>query len=1235
VTGLAATDRTYDGTTTVAITGTPTLATPEAAGTGATSDGVPYSGDVVSLSGTAAGVFADQNAGSSKAVTVTGLTLTGAQASNYSVAAPAGITANVTAKPLTATGLGAADKTYDATLAASLTGTAVLQTAEAAGAGSVSDGKPYTGDTVAVTGTAAGTFASKDVASGIAVTVSGLSLTGAQATNYSLTAPAGLTASITPKTVLLSGLSAVNKVYDGTTAAGLAGAATLLAAEAPGAGTTSDGKPYTGDTVSATGTAVGVFAAKSAGTNISVTVSGLGITGVQAGNYVAAAPAGLAANITAKALSVTGLTGGTRVYDGSNSGPLTGTAALLTAEGPGTGSTADGKPYSGDTVSLVGTPSGAFASKNVGTSLAITVTGLSVGGAQASNYSLTAPAGLTGSVTAKSVTVTGITASSKTYDGTTAAVLNTSSAALSGVVTGDTVTVSAGSAVGAFADANAGTGKTVTITGVTIGGADATNYSLTAPTATASITQGTATLTLSNLSQTYDGSPKAVTVTAAPVIATTTTYNGSATPPTSAGTYAVSAASADANYNAAATGTLTIAPASQTISFSLGTGTIGAVIPLSATASSGLPVTFTIVSGSATLSGSTLTITGPGSLTIRASQAGNGNYLAASRDATITGIPKLDQTITFAALSDKRSIDGTFALSASASSGLPVTLAVTSGPAILAGNTLTLTGASGRVSVRASQPGNALYNAAPDVTQSFVVVPSGPLIYFGTAGGSDMAAEVAADSSSGTMIGTLPGTGEGFVVNFKPSSSGDWSATVTTFTGRASAAASAVIAAGDTPADGIKVAALIAADAAPVKAAALTGSTRTFRGHVSGSTLTGSIDDLNVTFTASLVPPTGPTAPIAGYYQSSSLKTADGSIYSIVGTTNQVYVLAIMPDYVGGSSGTAAANGTFNVQAPGQTTITGAVDAPSTEVTGTLSRPSRPAENFAGLAVTTIRTDHLINLSSRARITSTSQLIAGFVIGGSEPKTVLLRAVGPSLAGIGLPGALPAARLRLYDGSGQLLREVSGWSDDAALPGTFGRLGAFALNASNADSALIATLAPGVYTMQVTSPSGASGVALTEIYDASANPAGEYQRLVNISSRGTVSPGDGALIGGFVVSGNSPKRLLIRAAGPTLQKFGVDSPLADPAISIHAGDAVIAMNDNWGTPVTVNAAQTAATADGISAAIQQVGAFAFAAGSSDSAVIVTLAPGAYSAVVTSANGGTGTALIEVYEIPAN
>jgi CARDB len=154
-----------------------------------------------------------------------------------------------------------------------------------------------------------------------------------------------------------------------------------------------------------------------------------------------------------------------------------------------------------------------------------------------------------------------------------------------------------------------------------------------------------------------------------------------------------------------------------------------AAFTVSATASSGLPVTFSIVSGPATISGSTVTITGTGTVTVRASQAGNANYNPAPDVDQSFTVAKANQTISFGSLMGKTYGDSAFSVSATASSTLAVSFSIVSGPATISGNTVTITGA-GTVTVRASQAGNANYNAAPNVDQTFTVAKANQTIAF-------------------------------------------------------------------------------------------------------------------------------------------------------------------------------------------------------------------------------------------------------------------------------------------------------------------------------------------------------------------------------------------------------------------------------------------------------------------------------------------------------------------------
>ena len=286
-----------------------------------------------------------------------------------------------------------------------------------------------------------------------------------------------------------------------------------------------------------------------------------------------------------------------------------------------------------------------------------------------------------------------------------------------------------------------------------------------------------------------------------------------------------------------------------------------------------------------------------------------------------------------------------------------------------------------------------------------------------------------------------------------------------------------------------------------------------------------------------------------------------------------------------------------------------------------------PATATVTLTATT-RTDRLINLSFRLRIGAGGNvLIAGFVIGGTEAKQVLIRGIGPALASLGVQGTLANPQLRLYRGS-EVIAQNDDWSagaDSAALASAFLRLGAFALAPGSKDAALLVTLAPGAYTAHILTD-GVGGVALAEIYDASVNPNADYQRLINLSTLGDVGTGENILIGGFIATGNAPKKVLVRAVGPSLTAFGVAGALADPRLRIFNGAALVAENDNWSAVST----ETTATAQ----AARDTGAFALANGSKDAALILTLAPGAYTAQVSGADGtSTGVALIEVYEVP--
>jgi uncharacterized protein (DUF1800 family) len=262
------------------------------------------------------------------------------------------------------------------------------------------------------------------------------------------------------------------------------------------------------------------------------------------------------------------------------------------------------------------------------------------------------------------------------------------------------------------------------------------------------------------------------------------------------------------------------------------------------------------------------------------------------------------------------------------------------------------------------------------------------------------------------------------------------------------------------------------------------------------------------------------------------------------------------------------------------------------------------------------------NLSTRAQVgTGANIMITGFVVQEGAPKRVLIRAVGARLAQapFNVTGVLTNPQLQLFNSNGTLVLANDNWSiDDAA---TMTSVGAFALANNSADSALVATLSPGAYTAQVSGVNNSQGIAILEIYDVSGSA-----RLMNLSTRALVGSGASTFFSGLVVApGGGARRVLVRAAGPALTNLGVTGALVDPSIAIldSAGRQIAnGTNNDWET----------AGAAALTTAFGQAGAFPFAAGSRDSAMVVDLMPGNYTIQVNGVGGAAGTALVELYDL---
>ena len=306
------------------------------------------------------------------------------------------------------------------------------------------------------------------------------------------------------------------------------------------------------------------------------------------------------------------------------------------------------------------------------------------------------------------------------------------------------------------------------------------------------------------------------------------------------------------------------------------------------------------------------------------------------------------------------------------------------------------------------------------------------------------------------------------------------------------------------------------------------------------------------------------------------------------------------------------------------------VPQPSGTYGGPLSGAPNVLPEFEGLGTVRVGPiSTLGNISSRAFVqTGDNVIIGGFIVQGTEPKRVIIRAIGPELTHYGVPNALANPTLELHDGTGALIASNDNWmrtiiggiittnqvreiQDSGHAPGD-GR-----------ESAIIADLSAGNYTAIVRGVNNMTGVALVEVYDLSHETD---SILANISTRSFVQTADNVMIGGFIVAGTESKRVIVRAIGPELTQYGVPDALNNPTLELHNGTgALIASNDNWlhtivGGIITSDQTQ----------AIRNSG---YAPGDGrQSAIVADLPRGNYTAIVRGVDNMTGVALVEVYDL---
>jgi hypothetical protein len=278
------------------------------------------------------------------------------------------------------------------------------------------------------------------------------------------------------------------------------------------------------------------------------------------------------------------------------------------------------------------------------------------------------------------------------------------------------------------------------------------------------------------------------------------------------------------------------------------------------------------------------------------------------------------------------------------------------------------------------------------------------------------------------------------------------------------------------------------------------------------------------------------------------------------------------------------------------------------DTTGAESAFSVPVSYTQGSAKV-IPSAILANISTRSNVQTGDQvMIGGFIVDGVVSKKLALRALGPSLGSAGVVGAMTDPALQVLDSKGSVVAQNDNWNVTGEQVSSYGLA-----PSDSREAALVVSLLPGAYSAIVSGQGNSGGVALFELYDLSAN----FGRAANISTRSLVGTGDQVMIGGFIVGGISANKVIVRAIGPSLGAMGVANVLKNPSLSLYdINGTLIGSNDSWrdNQEAEIIASSLAPTDD------------------REAAIIATLVPGAYSAIVSGANNTSGVALVEVYAL---
>ncbi len=810
--------------------------------------------------------------------------------------------------------------------------------------------------------------------------------------------------------------------------------------------------------------------------------------------------------------------------------------------------------------------------------------------------------------------------------------------------------------------------------------------------ATLTITRATATVTLTSAVRTYTGSPIALTATASPNVAGftysysgtgSTSYGPTASAPTNAGTYAVTATVADPNYTGAGAATLTISKAAATVTLISAVQTYtGSPIALTATASP-------------TVAGFTYSYSGTGSTSYGPTANAPTNVGTYAVTATVAD-PNYTGTGTATLTISKATATVTLNSAVQTYTGSPIALVATASPNV-AGFTYSYAGTgSTSYGPSATPPTNAgSYAVTATVNDTnysgtgsaaLTIAPAASVVTLNsvtqTYTGSPVPVLALASPSVAGFTYSYTGTGS---TSYGPSATpptnaGTYAVTATVndpnYTGSASTTLTITPAVQSITFPTLPT--IMQGLAYTLHATASSGLTVTFAIQSGDATITGgtSLKILNLS-------PVTIVASQSGNGNFSAAPSASQTVTAIRASTKPPTAAAIVQpigagktDLVDGSPVTGGAAplailpATQTVPAGATATLTVAtsgtcqwqfngvnLDAVGSALTlanigtnqaGTYSVQVTNPDGSVSTASATVAVTvdaHLANVSTRAFVgtTDVQALYAGFVLAGPGSAPLLIRGIGPALGQFGVGAVLAAPQLALDDEAGGLIAADQGWANALTVgaspvavtlqPATadlFAQVNAFGLPAESPDSALVATLPAGVYSAVVSGAPEGAGSAMAELYDTGSGAA----HLANLSARALTGSGGQILTVGFVIAGTSSETLLIRGVGPALSPFGLTGVLARPQISLFdAGGNPIATNAGW-----ANAPQagSSAIAAGLQAAtptiMNSVNAFALPAGSADSAFVVTLPPGAYTVQVSGADAASGLALLELYDV---